>query len=103
MGRGVGGWPRIRRTTRRDQYGGYSFAMRGQRTSALKIARRQVVTAGVVVTARAGGDRRDQIALNASTALVPPKAKPLLMAARTLRSRATLGVTSRSQSGSGSR
>ena len=30
----------------------------------------------------------------------PPKAKPLLIAARTLRSRATLGVMSRSQSGS---
>ena len=48
--------------------------------------------------ARAAG----QAALNATTALVPPKAKLLLIAARTLRSRAAFGVTSRSQSGSGS-
>ena len=49
--------------------------------------------------ARYAGWRAYQIALKASTALVPPKAKLLLSAARTLRSRATFGVTSRSHSG----
>src|SRR5262245_57571266 len=47
--------------------------------------------------------RPDQAALQSTTSLVPPKAKLLLTAARTLRSRVTFGVTSRSQSGSGSR
>src|SRR5690606_34812390 len=44
-----------------------------------------------------------QAGLKATTALVPPKAKALLIAARTSRLRATLGVTSRSQAGSFSR
>ncbi len=47
--------------------------------------------------------RTGQAGVIASTALVPPKAKELLIAARTLRSRAVLGVTSRSHSGSFSR
>ena len=61
--------------------------------------------AGQCPTGRVGAIAQDgpiarQTALKATTALVPPKAKPLLIAARTLRSRATFGVTSRSQSGS---